>query len=296
MGADQHRISCAFCGASDFRHVFGKEHFCVKCRKCGIVTSELIPSDETLIDYYHSYPSYENLSDLTLVRYNEILDKLEPFRKTNNLVEAGCGFGFFLEVAAKRNWNVYGTELSISALNECRRKGLHVIESPELLLGEYEDKFDAIVSLEVIEHLSDPFYEAGIYSRLARPGGALYITTPNFNALSRIVLNSRWNVIQYPEHIYYFTLQTIRKVLYRNGFVKIKEDTLGFSHARLLYALKKTRGDKTVKDYNYNEKDRELRDAIEKTVILRIIKKIINTLLTTFNAGDTLKILYRKNE
>lgn len=294
MRADPKRISCAFCGESDFKYYFGENHFLIKCRKCGLVCSELIPSDETLLDYYHSYPSYERLSELTVIRYHEILDKLEPFRNTNNLLEAGCGFGFFLEEARKRNWNVYGTELSITALQECKRKDLRVWESPDELLQTSAGQFDAIVSIEVIEHLANPVKEIEKYNMLLRSGGALYITTPNFNSLSRQLLNSRWNVIQYPEHIYYFTLGTIRKLLTKNEFLKVKEDTFGFSHARLLYAIRKKRGDKTLKEFDYNEKDRELRDAIEKTIILRVIKKIVNTILTILNAGDTLKILYRK--
>jgi 2-polyprenyl-3-methyl-5-hydroxy-6-metoxy-1,4-benzoquinol methylase len=291
---DRQRTSCAFCGSTGFKHILGQSHFIIKCRKCGLVTTDLVPSDETLSDYYHSYPSYDKLSDLTLTRYGEILDKLEPFRKTNNLLEAGCGFGFFLDEARKRNWNVYGTELSVIALQECKRKDLTVTETLDPLLESSLQNFDVIVSLEVIEHLTDPVMETEKYSRLTRPGGAIYITTPNFNSLSRRLLGRRWNVIHYPEHIYYFTLPTIRRVLNKYNFKKIKEETSGFSHARLIYAWRDKRGDKNLKEYNYNEKDRELRDAIEKTVILRLIKKMINVILTVFKSGDTLKILYRK--
>jgi 2-polyprenyl-3-methyl-5-hydroxy-6-metoxy-1,4-benzoquinol methylase len=266
----------------------------VKCRRCGLVCADVLPSDELLFDYYHSYPSYDKVSDLTLVRYHEILDKLEPFRKTNNLLEAGCGFGFFLEEARKRDWNVFGTELSETALQECRRKGLNVSESPDYLLRNYHEKFDAIVSIEVIEHLADPIKEVTVYRELISSGGALYITTPNYNSLSRRLLNTRWNVILYPEHIYYFTLTSLNKILVKNGFEKVKEETSGFSHARLIYAFRSKRGDKNLNEYDYNEKDRELRDAIEKTIILRLIKKTINIMLTIFKAGDTLKILYRK--
>jgi cyclopropane fatty-acyl-phospholipid synthase-like methyltransferase len=294
MTNDLQRTSCSYCNSTEFRHVLNRSHFLIKCKNCGLVTTDFIPSETTLSRYYHSYPSYDKLSELTIARYHELLDKLEIYRQTNNLLEAGCGFGNFLVEAKKRNWNVFGTELSTNALLECRRKGIEVTDTLDPLFISHSKNFDAIVSLEVIEHLSDPVTETEMYGRLIRPGGVLYMTTPNFNSLSRRVLGSRWNVILYPEHIYYFTLHTLKKILNKYGFEKVKEETSGFSFARLLYAFKSKIGDKKVKDYDYNEKDRELRDAIEKTVILRLIKKFINSMLTFFKAGDTLKILYRK--
>src|SRR4051794_32893172 len=118
------RKKCILCGGSGFKYPFGESHFLVKCKNCGMVSSGIIPTDDELLSYYDKYPSYETVSALTLNRYNEILDMLEGFRSTNHLPESGCGFGFFLEEARKRNWIVKGVELSHSALAECRRKDI----------------------------------------------------------------------------------------------------------------------------------------------------------------------------
>jgi hypothetical protein len=54
-----------------------------------------IPSSETLNDYYsNNYERTSYLSPITINRYNEILDRFEPFRKTGNLLDVGAGYGF----------------------------------------------------------------------------------------------------------------------------------------------------------------------------------------------------------
>jgi SAM-dependent methyltransferase len=291
------RTNCILCGENSFIFPFGKKHFLIKCKNCGLVSSKFIPTSKQLKEYYDDYPSYEKLSDLTIQRYNEILDRLEPFRKNNALLETGCGFGFFLEAAKKRNWNVYGTELSAKAINECLKKNITISASLDEIQNIADKQFDAVVSLEVIEHLNEPQTEVKKYSGLIRSGGALYITTPNYNSFSRLLLGKKWNVILYPEHLHYFSIPTIEKLLKVNNFRPVNRQAIGFSPARFIYALRaRLFGvNKRLKSYDYNEKDRQLRDSIEKTILLRLIKKLINKLLAFFKAGDTLKILYQKN-
>lgn len=285
---------CIICGSVSRKNVFHEDHFLMKCLNCGLVCTKIIPSEEVLKKFYDEYPSYVELSDVTLQRYNEILDMLEKYRKTNNLLESGCGYGFFLEEAKKRNWNVFGTEKSAKALNECRKKNIPVSEHIEQIIPSGE-KFDAVVSLEVIEHLTNPSKEIATYTEILRPGGVAYFTTPNFDSLSRLVLKDKWNVIIYPEHLYYFTGKTISTLLSKKGFKKVSIQAPGFSPARLIYAIRAGRNGKdSVSQYDYNSVDRQFRDSIDKTIILKIIKNMINSILSFFKAGDTLKVLFQK--
>jgi 2-polyprenyl-3-methyl-5-hydroxy-6-metoxy-1,4-benzoquinol methylase len=293
---DNYRRKCLLCDAAKFTPVYGENHFIIRCNNCGLVTTKLIPTNEELKKYYDEYPSYKELSILTIQRYNEILDMLERFRDTNNLLETGCGFGFFLEEARKRNWNVFGTELSQNAIDECIRKKITTGESLDQIASIASKKFDAVVSIEVIEHLPDPAAEIKKYSEIVRPGGAVYITTPNFNSVSRRTLGSKWNVLLYPEHLNYFTVPTIRKLMSKFNFEEVKHTSSGLSLGRLIYFMrsKKKSTKEYLSDYDYNGRDRQMRDSIEKNVFLRFIKNTVNSILSAFNAGDTLKILYTK--
>jgi SAM-dependent methyltransferase len=293
---DNIRRLCLLCGHSSFKHLYGKEHFLIKCRNCGLVSSEKIPTETELLEYYSEYPSYDKVSPLTIQRFNEILDRLEPFRYNNNLLETGCGFGFFLEAARKRNWNVVGTELSELALEKCREKNIPVSRSMDEFDPNGVKLFDVVVSIEVIEHVKDPANEISKYESFVRTNGALYITTPNFNSISRRMLGKKWNVIHYPEHLHYFTPGSIDMLLNKNSFQKISNQSVGFSPARLIYFFrsKKIRAGKEVENYDFNEVDRQLRDDIEKTLLLRYFKRTINFLLAKLRLGDSLKVLYQK--
>lgn len=45
-------------------------------------------------------------------------------------------------------------------------------------------KFDALIAIEIIEHLENPFRFVRECSKLLRPGGVLFLTTPNVEAVS----------------------------------------------------------------------------------------------------------------
>src|SRR4051812_13347971 len=154
-----------------------------------------MPTDTELAAYYQDYGHAWQDSPTTRKRYAEVLDSLEPYRDRNRLLDVGCGAGYFLEEARSRDWEGYGTEYSGVALDLARRKRLKVTRAP-IGRGTYgAGSFDVVTAFEVFEHMSDPMAEAKVVAHVLRDGGALYLTVPNFDALSRRLLRSRWNVI-----------------------------------------------------------------------------------------------------
>src|SRR5438270_867054 len=45
-------------------------------------------------------------------KLHRLLDRLEPFRKLNRMLDVGCSAAFFLKLAKDRGWDVQGVEVA----------------------------------------------------------------------------------------------------------------------------------------------------------------------------------------
>lgn len=260
--------------------------FLTKCSNCGFVFSKKIPSLNELINHYTNYPRAVTLSPVTIKRYNELLDVFEVYKSGKNILDIGCSNGLFLECALKRGWNVYGIEFAEDCIESCAKKGIKVFKSDNLPQEFFKLQFDVITSFEVIEHINNPNEDMELIKKALRNGGAFYFTTPNFNSLSRYYLKDKWNVIEYPEHLSYYSAKTAHKLLSSHGFKRKFLITTGISISRFNQSLNKPNTTKPLTS------DEELRDKIEGSLLLGLSKKTINFVLNLFKIGDSLKGLY----
>ncbi|MCF8465076.1 MAG: methyltransferase domain-containing protein [Flavobacteriales bacterium] len=278
--------NCLVCKSPKLKPVNGFEkHHLVKCKSCSFVFCKPIPTQEELNAVYEGYGRNDYLSDLTIQAYERVLDSFEPYRKTNRLIDVGCGIGYFLEVAKRRGWEVYGTEYTQEAVAICEGKGASMQLGP-LNTANYEaESFDIICSFEVIEHINNPLLELASFNKILRKGGLVYCTTPNFNAVERYQLGADWNVLTYPEHLSYYTPNTLKRVFKEAGFSTKKVLATGVSITR----IKKSQGKSDQATISATSDDEKLRNQIAGNPLLGIAKDIINWKLTLFGVGNSLK-------
>jgi len=290
MNFEKHQ-KCLITNTHDLYPLKGYEKdYLVKSKSSGFVFCERIPTNEELLNHYNNYPiGYGVDSAITTTRINEALDGFEEFRKTNKMLDVGCGPGLFLIEAKKRGWEVYGTEFTDNQLKYLNDKGINTLKG-KLTNESFEaGMFDVIISSEVIEHINNPVEEMQHFYRLLRKGGLVYITTPNFNAIERFFLKGNYNIIEYPEHLCYYTPKTINLLLSNNGFKKLKITTTGISIARVKKSLKRKNKESTENVAS----DEVLREQLE-TGYKRYIKLFINGMLNLFGVGNSLKVWYVK--
>lgn len=283
---------CILCSSTELKPLsrYYEQHSLIKCGNCSLVFAEKIPSIEELNSHYsaYSYDNHATISTSTLKSYSDLLDEMEPFRSNNRLLDTGCGRGWFLVEAKKRGWEVYGTEYSDKAVELCEKNGINM-KHGQLNAALFEaGYFDVITSFEVIEHINNPLEDLAYISSFLRSGGLFYCTTPNFNSIMRYYLKEKYNVIEYPEHLTYYTKKTLSAAIEKSAFRKMKFLSTGISVTRIQQSLGNT--DK-VHDASSDEK---LREKIGKKWYLNATKKILNTLFTWTNTGLTLKAYYIK--
>jgi 2-polyprenyl-3-methyl-5-hydroxy-6-metoxy-1,4-benzoquinol methylase len=288
--AAQYFNTCLLCGSGKLSALdkFSKHHL-VRCGNCSFVFSKRNPSLEELLSIYDFYPVFQTVSLITVKRYDELLDRFEKFRKTNNLIDVGSGDGYFLDQARKRGWNVFGTEFTDAKVEFSRKKGI-VMHKGVLNVKNYSPaSFDVLLSIEVIEHLNNPREEVAKFNTLLRPGGIVYLTTPNYNSVSKLLLSEKWNIVHYPEHLSYFTAKTIARLFKDSGFNVAQINSSGISFSRAQQSI-----NAPARADEFSMTDEKVRAAIEGNFFLRAAKKSVNLVLNIFSAGDSLKAIFIK--
>lgn len=293
--------NCLLCGSAKLQPMSGYEKcYLTQCGNCGFVFARRIPTAAELEAHYGSYGRNDYLSPITVKRYHEILDFLGPYRQTNRLIDVGCGIGHFAAVAATRGWEVHGTEYTDEAIAICESKGISMQKGVLDPANYPSGSFDVIVSFEVIEHINNPNQEMESFRAILRPGGAVYITTPNFNSYSRRRLGPDWNVIEYPEHLSYYTAASLNRLMKSHGFRKKWIATTGISLTRYQSSVARVSQSPGAGQaastalVGSETSDERLRTALEGSKSLQLAKRAANSLLTVTRLGDSMKGLFEK--
>jgi len=100
---------------------------------------------------------------------------------SSRVLDIGCGTGFFNE-KAKELYDVWGVDASPLAVSMCHERGLNnVFIGSALDLSSVSDKrYDAILLLDVIEHLEEDFAALRAARKMLTPNGVVIISVPAF--------------------------------------------------------------------------------------------------------------------
>ena len=137
------------------------------------------------------------------------------------LLDIGCGNGDFLATARDAGWEVMGLEPDPAAAAVAADHGLDVRVGSLDQFNELSSCFDAITLNHVIEHMHWPVDVMASVHRLLRPGGTLYIETPNIDSAGASKFGIHWRGLECPRHLVLFTPDSLRQMLSHRGFVDI---------------------------------------------------------------------------
>lgn len=144
------------------------------------------------------------------------------------LLDIGCGNGDFLLKARDAGWTVSGIDPDPKAVLAATRRGLDVQCGDINVLAERSSCFDAITLSHVLEHVHEPVAFMQAVRRLLKPGGIVYIDTPNIDSRGASFWGKNWRGLETPRHLVLFTLDGLQALLQRTGFghVSIKRRTM----------------------------------------------------------------------
>ena len=125
-----------------------------------------------------------------------LIEKYIP--KSYYILESGCGSGRYVRYLKDHGWKVTGLELGIETVAMIKKvwPDLDIVQGNADTHPFNDNKFEAIISLGVVEH--DPEGPHKIIEdlfRVLKPGGIAIITVPCLNIVRRIKHLIWWNEI-----------------------------------------------------------------------------------------------------
>ena len=134
------------------------------------------------------------------------------------LLDVGCGQGTFLGEMCQAGWHVKGIEPDPSAAAVARANGVSVVNEPFEETSLPRQSFDAVTMNHVIEHFHDPIEALRIAHRLLKPGGILWIATPNLASRGHALFGRDWIGLDPPRHLVLFTRSSLARAASATGF------------------------------------------------------------------------------
>lgn len=154
---------------------------------------------------------------------------MQLVRPGERLLDVGCGRGAVASLLSDRFDEVHGVDTDEDALVKAAERGVAVarVDLDREPLPFEDGYFDAVVTLDVIEHVLDPACFARELARVLRPGGTVYVATPNVRFLGylrTLLMQGRFpHTSSDPRgwqggHFHFFTNGDLDALLRESGF------------------------------------------------------------------------------
>lgn len=148
---------------------------------------------------------------------------LPRVKQGQTLLDVGCGNGMFLSRAEMVGWTVTGIDIDPDAVKIARDNGLNVKVGSIIDIKVVEQQFDVITLSHVIEHVHDPIDLLLECYALLKPGGYLWLQTPNIASQGHRLYGEDWRGLEPPRHLTLFSLNAMKQAILRVGFTKFEE-------------------------------------------------------------------------
>jgi ubiquinone/menaquinone biosynthesis C-methylase UbiE len=139
------------------------------------------------------------------------IKKYFPLRENITILDLGCGMGALTKELMVYG-DVYGLDFSSESIKFCKERGLNNVFQGDATNIPFDDqKFDIVLSLDVLEHIQDHDKAVKEVKRVLKQNGLFIAFVPAFMSL--------WSVNDdLSEHKRRYTKRELNNVIINNGF------------------------------------------------------------------------------
>jgi 2-polyprenyl-3-methyl-5-hydroxy-6-metoxy-1,4-benzoquinol methylase len=226
-------MTCIVCGNTQMAGLTGWHATCRACRYESAALTPAINAPSTVA--MDEDQREAALKALRIENFRTIVDYARQHVPTGRprLLDVGSAHGWFLE-AARDHFDVLGVEPDAEVGGRAAARGLPVRSGYFPDVVDHDERFDAIVFNDVIEHIPD------IHSALAacrthlNDGGILILNLPNsrgfFYRLSKLLarigwrgpFERMWQKDMPSPHVHYFDPRNLRELVLKQGFTMVQ--------------------------------------------------------------------------
>jgi 2-polyprenyl-3-methyl-5-hydroxy-6-metoxy-1,4-benzoquinol methylase len=230
---------CNLCGSNNIKQLtpFQKERL-YRCQKCHLVFRWPLPENDMILNqvekHYTEADPHQSVASAKNKFFNKLLEHLENkyAPQERELLDVGCGYGYFMQLASERGWRAHGIEIMEKGCLYIKEKLNFPVYKGDLIEADYaQQSFDVISLLDVLVMCPDPLLTLKKAYLLLKKKGVVAIRLRNYY-FQRIIhqvyhyggwLFSKWKIPN-PSvfHLYSFSPSTIKKMLLKAGFNNIK--------------------------------------------------------------------------
>lgn len=224
-------MSCIVCESKNVKKLYKS---LLKCLNCGFVWANLDISEKEIVKIYDDnyffggeYADYLQEKPALQKNFKRNLRIISKFVPSGRLLEIGCAYGFFLDLA-RQQYEVQGIDINENACKYAREQlNLDVVCGDFLEIEFKESYYDIIVSWATLEHLKNPHLYIEKVSHLLKKKGIFACTTCDIDSFLSKIRKSKWRVIHPPTHLNYYSIATLKKLFAKYNMDEIYTSRIG---------------------------------------------------------------------
>lgn len=184
-----------------------------KCQSCGFM---FCTEAENVTSFYEEMddPDYDEGREERIFQARRLLSSLGLENTQGaSLLDVGAGVGISLQAANEMGYRTVGVEPS-RALSQAGRDRDLDIRTGTLEEVGLTEKFDVVLLVDVIEHVTNPGELLKQCRQVMKDGGVLLVVTPDISSFASKVLGKNWWHVRVA-HVGYFNRRTFLQLAER---------------------------------------------------------------------------------
>lgn len=225
-------LNCCICETDRYERPFRviNGYPLIECINCGLIYLKELKIGDDFMEVAQVHLSGDDSQKVEYWSFPQLYDKhrkvfdhffskrfshLKAFNPgLKNMLDLGCGYGFWMDFCKKQGLEVKGVDFSQEAVDHGRKNLGLDIDLAALENYNFTKAYDSIVMCDILEHLAEPNEFLQRIKNALPEEGILFVQVPSLLGFKI----PRSHSFGLPYHIWQLSPKTLFRLLEKNGF------------------------------------------------------------------------------